>query len=98
MELFATRVATDPGIVAARMAIDRALAGLGLEREVIPAVLAAVWAERAVYTHRRRARLGVPIAPGESRPEAYLRALAGAMPTMCAPDGWWGLPMGRQPQ
>ena len=94
VELFATRVATDPGIVAARMAIDRALAGLGLEREVIPAVLAAVWSERAVYTHRRRARLGAPIALGESRPEAYLRALAGAMPTLFAPDGWWRAPDG----
>jgi hypothetical protein len=82
VRLFAMPVTDDRGIVAARMAIDRALVPLGLDRQVIPAVLAAVWAERAVYTHRRRAGLGAPIEAGGSRPEAYLRALAGAMPAM----------------
>ena len=96
--LFATPAPADRGVVAARMAIDRALRGLGLERRVIPAVLAALWAERAVYTHRRRAGLSVPLEPGRSRPDAYLRALADAMPTMLAPDGWWALPVGSHPQ
>ena len=49
----------------------------------MPAVLAALWAEQAVYTHRRRVRLGVPIDTGRSRPEAFLRVLAGVTATMC---------------
>ena len=77
--------------------IDRALLGLGLERQVVPAVLAASWAERAVYTHRRRAALGAPLQGGRSRPEAYLRVLAEATETMCGLDGWWACPVGRTP-
>ena len=95
VRLFATPLPADTHVIAARTAIDRALVDLGLERHVVPAVLAALWSERAVYTHRRRAALGAPIGIGESRPEAYLRALAGAAATMCAPDGWWSLPLGR---
>jgi Phosphotransferase enzyme family len=98
VRLFAQPLPVDAGVVAARTAIDRALVGLGLERQVVPAVLAALWAERAVYTNRRRAGLGVPIDTGRSRPEAYLRALAGAMPAMCANDGWWALTVGKEPQ
>lgn len=98
VRLFATPLPADAGVVAARRAIDRALVCLGLERHVVPAILAALWAERAAYTHRRRADLGVPIEPGRSRPDAYLRALAAEMPMLCALDGWWALPLGRHRQ
>jgi hypothetical protein len=98
VRLFATPRPADAGVVAARRAIDRALVSLEGDRKVVPAVVAAVWAERAVYTHRRRAGLGAPLESGRSRPEAYLRALAGAMPKMFAFDGWWALPVGREPQ
>ncbi|MEP7112654.1 MAG: hypothetical protein ABI862_05275 [Ilumatobacteraceae bacterium] len=98
VRLFAPLVPADAAVVAARAAIDAALVGLGVERQAVPALLAALWAERAVYTRRRRADLGFPMETGRSRPEAYLRALAGAMPTMCAPDGWWALALGTQPR
>jgi hypothetical protein len=98
VRLFATPEPADAGVVAARAAIDRALARSNLERLVVPAALAALWAERAVYTHRRRAGLGVPIETGRSRPEAYLRCLAGAAPTMCATTGWWASPLGSEPR
>lgn len=83
VRLFATAAAPDSYVVAARTAINRALVPFGLDRSVIPAVLAAVWAERALYTSRRRAALGTPIEVGRSRPEAFLRTLARVMPTMC---------------
>ncbi|HZX54050.1 MAG TPA: aminoglycoside phosphotransferase family protein [Ilumatobacteraceae bacterium] len=76
LRVFATPAATDPAVVAARSAIDRAARRVGVERCAVPAAVVAMWAERMVYTHRRRAALGKPIGAGRSRPEAYLRALA----------------------
>jgi hypothetical protein len=43
-----------------------------------------MWAERMVYTHRRRSTLGKPMEPGRSRPEAYLRTLADASSSLFA--------------
>jgi hypothetical protein len=83
--------------VAARTAIDRALVSLGLQRQAVPAVLAALWAEHAVYTHRRRARLGAPIETGRSKPETFLRVLARVKPTMCGRDGLWASVVGTSP-
>jgi hypothetical protein len=97
VRLFATLVPADAGVVAARAAIDLALVSLGLERQAVPAVLAALWAEQAVYTRRRRARLGVPIDTGRSRPEAFLRILAGVTATMCGRDGVWASAVGSDP-
>jgi hypothetical protein len=88
VRLFATVAPADDAVVAARGAIDRALVALGLERRVVPAALAALWAERALYTHRRRAILGVPTEAGQTRPEAFLRALAGAMQPMSETYDW----------
>jgi hypothetical protein len=88
VRLFATVAPADDAVVAARGAIERSLAALGLERRVVPAVLAALWAERALYTHRRRAILGVPLEAGQTRPEAFLRALAGAMQPMSETYDW----------
>jgi len=78
LRLFATPGTTDPAVVAARSAIERAARRLAIERRAVPAALVAMWAERMVYTHRRRTALGKPIAAGETRPEAYLRTLADA--------------------
>ena len=97
VRLFATPIAADAGVVAARAAIDRALTSLGLERQAVPAALAALWAEQAVYTHRRRVRLGVPIHTGRSRPEAFLRVLAGATAMLCGRDGLWAADVGSAP-
>jgi hypothetical protein len=86
--LFVTSPAADEAVVGGRAAIERARASLGFERDATPAVLCALWAERAVYTHRRRTSLGVLVEPGGSRPEAYLRALARARMTMSSMDDW----------
>lgn len=94
VRLFATPAPADRGVVAARAALDRALVCHGLRRQVVPAVLGALWAERAVYTHRRRAVLGVPLASGQTRPEAFLRALAAVSPMMCDMNGWWNFSVG----
>lgn len=98
VRLFATRAPADAGVLAARAAIDRALVGLGLERQAVPAVLAALWAEQAVYTHQRRVRLGAPIDTGGSRPEAFLRILASVTAMMCGRDGVWEAVVGSDPQ
>jgi hypothetical protein len=79
--------AGDAAILAAQAAIDRARCALGLQRDAIPAVLVALWAERAVYTRRRRAALGSVADTGVTRPEAYLRALAAARSTIFGRDG-----------
>jgi hypothetical protein len=97
VRLFATAVPADDCVVAARAAIDRALASLGLQRQTVPAVLAALWAEHAVYTHRRRARLGAPIETGRSKPETFLRVLASVSGTMCGRDGLWTPSVGTGP-
>lgn len=97
VRLFATQRPADAGVVEARAAIDRALVGSGLERHIVPTALAALWAERAVYTHRRHAGHGIQTET-RSRPEAYLRALACAVPTMCAANGWWANPLGSDPR
>ena len=94
VRLFATPTPADPGVVAARAALDRALVCHGLPRQVVPAVLAALWAERAMYTHRRRAVLGAPVETGHTRPEAFLRALAAAKPVLCDKNGWWNFSVG----
>jgi hypothetical protein len=94
VRLFATPVPADDGVLAARAAIDRALVSLGLERQSVPAVLAALWAEQAVYTHQRRVRLGMPIDTGRSRPEAFLHVLAGVTTMMCGRDGLWAAAVG----
>ncbi|MEA3185349.1 MAG: hypothetical protein QOJ74_1826, partial [Ilumatobacteraceae bacterium] len=77
----------DAAILAAQAAIDRARRAFGLQRDAIPAVLVALWAERAVYTRRRRAALGGVADIGITRPEAYLRALAAARSTIFGRDG-----------
>jgi hypothetical protein len=88
VRLFATPAPADEAVVAARKAIDRTLTSLGLDRSAVPAVLAALWTERAVYTHRRRAGLGAPIEAGQSRPEAFLRVLAAETRTMSETYDW----------
>jgi len=71
-------------VVAARSAIDRAARRAGVERRSVPAAVVAMWAERMVYTHRRRAALGKPIDAAQSRPQAYLRAFAGSSSSLFA--------------
>jgi len=77
LHLFATPKTVEPAVLAARAVIDRSARRLGIERRAVPAALVAMWAERAIYTHRRREALGAPLDAGRSRPEAYLQALAG---------------------
>ena len=82
VRLFATPNTKDPAVLCARSAIDRAAGRVGVEQRAVPAALVAMWLERAVYTHRRRAALGESLGAAGSRPEAYLRALAEVSPSL----------------
>ena len=93
VRLFAEPVAADADVLAVRQAIDRCLAALGLTRQCVPAALVALWAERALYTQRRRDAHGEAVEIAQIRAHAYLRALAGA-PGLFGEPGWWSLPLG----
>ena len=93
--LFLTRLAADVHVVAARRAIDAALGALSLDRDCVPPALAALWAERAVYTARRQHAFG--FSPAEAtRPIGLLAHLAAGSDALFTRDGWWGFPVGTE--
>ena len=83
--LFGSAIPADAAGAAARRAVDRALIALGLPAQAVAAVLPAMWAERALYTRRRRAALGAPVV--RTRPEAFLQILAELPSGMLGRDG-----------
>lgn len=93
--LFVTRMAADNDVVAGRRAIDTALRALSLSRDCVPPALAALWAERALYTARRQHALGRT--PEEvTRPLGLLTHLAARSADLFTGDGWWAFPVGTE--
>lgn len=93
VELFGSHTPGNQGARAVRSAVDRALQSAALPRTAVPAALGALWAERAVYTRRRRFSLEVPLQDAASRPEVFLDALTSA--DLFDENGWWGDSRGR---